>query len=408
MSGVNAQVESGPEQKLRILHVVPYFPPDRIGGVGTVVSYIHHGLKVSGHQSRVLTAGSLFKDIADVIPIARSPAGFVLNSWRYSKLVREADVVHFHHGEALGLVLAIRLLRIRTPTILTVHVSVKSLGRSLSPFRLRGYLLGTGDRMPIFRRLGMRVRTLLDWSMASLVEIVCFISKSAASDVMGPGRTRMARVIYNGVPPAQTTSSPVPIEPVELLFVGTYSNRKRVLLLPFVMAEVKKRRPTCRIRVIGFNPEQHPELLRLLDDLGLRAGFVFEGVKTSEELPPFYCAAKVLLVPSVYEGLPMVILEAFQYGLPVVATRISGHPEVVADGENGYLVPLDDPEGMASAALRILEDSQMGEQMGACGRAAVRQHFSIDRQLREYLELYRFLYWRRSAKASGPLAIDRR
>jgi glycosyltransferase involved in cell wall biosynthesis len=114
----------------------------------------------------------------------------------------------------------------------------------------------------------------------------------------------------------------------------------------------------------------------------------FCGRKRAAELSPYYRAAQVLVVPSAYEGLPMVILEAFAQGLPCVATRVSGHPEVIADGENGFLVPLDDPQAMAAAVIRILQEPGLATRMGESARATVRAHFDVRRQVREYLALY--------------------
>lgn len=84
----------------------------------------------------------------------------------------------------------------------------------------------------------------------------------------------------------------------------------------------------------------------------------------------------------------MVIMEGFQHELPCVATRVSGHPEIVEEGRNGFLVDVDRPEQMADAALRILDDPELGRAMGAAGREVVESRFSVQRQAREYLRLY--------------------
>jgi glycosyltransferase involved in cell wall biosynthesis len=220
---------------------------------------------------------------------------------------------------------------------------------------------------------------------------VTFISKSAAADVLPEPHRAAARVIYNGLPePAPAPSFrlvPSP-EPVELLFVGANSVRKRVELLPFVLRRVRLRRPGARLRIIGFGRDDNQELLDRARGLGVLDAIVFEGRKRSEELQPYYRASRVLLVPSSYEGLPMVILEAFQAGLPCVATRVSGHPEVIEEGVNGFLVELDRPDRMAEAALRIIDDPELGRRMGAHGRARVANAFHADRQAAEYLKLY--------------------
>ena len=84
----------------------------------------------------------------------------------------------------------------------------------------------------------------------------------------------------------------------------------------------------------------------------------------------------------------MVILEAMQYGLAVVATRVSGHPEVIEDGVNGLLVPLDDPSAMANAALRLLDDPSVAERFGAAGQCVASGRFSVEQQVANYLVEY--------------------
>jgi glycosyltransferase involved in cell wall biosynthesis len=151
--------------------------------------------------------------------------------------------------------------------------------------------------------------------------------------------------------------------------------------------------------VIGFDAGDHPGVDRLARDLGVRDAIVFEGRKLSSELAPYYRAAQVLLVPSAYEGLPMVILEGYRCALPCVATRVSGHPEAIEHGHTGLLVPPDAPRAMADAALALLRDPARARAMGAEGRRLVESRFDAARQVREYVGLYQEL--RASARAAG-------
>ena len=85
----------------------------------------------------------------------------------------------------------------------------------------------------------------------------------------------------------------------------------------------------------------------------------------------------------------MVILEAFAHGLPCVATRVSGHPEAVVDGVNGQLVPLDDIEAMAVAAVRLLEvDPSTRRALAESAKRMVAERFAVPRQLQDYLAAY--------------------
>jgi glycosyltransferase involved in cell wall biosynthesis len=77
------------------------------------------------------------------------------------------------------------------------------------------------------------------------------------------------------------------------------------------------------------------------------------------------------VVPSIYEGMPLVILEAMEAGVPVVASRVSGIPEVVRDGETGWLVPPENPAALAGALREVLDRADEATRRGADGRARV-------------------------------------
>lgn len=102
-------------------------------------------------------------------------------------------------------------------------------------------------------------------------------------------------------------------------------------------------------------------------------------------------------MPSAHEGLPMVILEALQHGLPCVATKVSGHPEVLEDGVNGFLVNLDRPDEMAGKVIHLLENPGLWETMSEAAKKTAKDKFDINRQLAECIEQYESVI----VKASG-------
>ena len=85
--------------------------------------------------------------------------------------------------------------------------------------------------------------------------------------------------------------------------------------------------------------------------------------------------ASALVVPSIYEGMPLVVLEAMEAGVPVIASRVSGIPEVVLDGETGWLVPCEDPAALAAALLELERNPESGRQRGEAGRRRVDERF---------------------------------
>ena len=102
-------------------------------------------------------------------------------------------------------------------------------------------------------------------------------------------------------------------------------------------------------------------------------------------------ALDVLLAPSLWEGFGLVFLEAMALGVPIVATRVSAIPEVVADGESGWLVPPRDPAAIAEALRQALGDPARRRAFGEAGRRRLETHFTVQRMVERTLTLYRHL-----------------
>jgi glycosyltransferase involved in cell wall biosynthesis len=106
------------------------------------------------------------------------------------------------------------------------------------------------------------------------------------------------------------------------------------------------------------------------------------------DVPDLLAAADVFVSSSRYEGLPGVVLEAFALGVPVVASDIPPHREVVADGESGLLVTVEDPPALAAAVARVLDQPAFARALGARGRAEFGARFTLDASARRMIELY--------------------
>jgi glycosyltransferase involved in cell wall biosynthesis len=86
-----------------------------------------------------------------------------------------------------------------------------------------------------------------------------------------------------------------------------------------------------------------------------------------------------------------VILEAMQNGTPVVATHVSGHPEVIEDGRNGFLLEVDRPAALAARCVEILRDPELARRLAEAGRETIARRFGLERQIGEYLDYYETL-----------------
>jgi starch synthase len=106
------------------------------------------------------------------------------------------------------------------------------------------------------------------------------------------------------------------------------------------------------------------------------------------DVAPFLRAADAAVLPSRTEGLPVALLEAMSCGLAVVATRVGGSAEVLADAGAGWLVPAEDPPALAGALAQALLDGDAAARRGAAGRALVLARYGMDRIADETLRLY--------------------
>jgi glycosyltransferase involved in cell wall biosynthesis len=367
---------------MKVLHVVPYYPPERLGGVGEYAARLHRALREAGHDSHVLTRGRSAEPGVECV--ARTRLGWFLRSALWSRRALGHDVVHVHGGEALPLLLTLAARRRRPRILATFHVSYAGVASSLRPYTLEGRRFPGG---PVLER------TLLAWAHRAadalaqrVVDAVVPISRACAHEVLGPRRAAGARVISHGLPALPPASLPA-LPRVELLYVGRPGARKRVQALPFVLAHVRAIVPGARLRIVGFEWAAEPGLRDAFAERELLEAVECTGPLPSRELPAYYRSADVLVVPSAYEGLPLVIVEAMQCGLPVVATRVSGHPEAVEDGATGFLAPLDDPRALAARCIELLRDPQRREAMSRAARVSAKR-FEMARHLGDYLALY--------------------
>ncbi len=149
--------------------------------------------------------------------------------------------------------------------------------------------------------------------------------------------------------------------------------------------DVALRLPDCRFLVVGDG-----ELRVGLEDraraLGLDGRIYFLGWRG--DLPGLYADLDLVALTSANEGLPVSLIEAMAAGLPVVATRVGGVPDLVEDGVTGLLVPPKDPGALAEAMVRLLSDPNRRQAMGDAGRERVDPAYSAERLLRDVGRLY--------------------
>jgi glycosyltransferase involved in cell wall biosynthesis len=158
--------------------------------------------------------------------------------------------------------------------------------------------------------------------------------------------------------------------------------------------------PEARFLIAGEGPER-PALEAQLDSLGLRERVTLLGHR--DDVPQLLARCDLFVLSSLYEGLPVSILEAMAAGKPVVATAIGGIDEAVADGKTGLLVPTGDPVALSGAIRSLISDPALAQRFGAAGRDRVRAEFSAETLAKQMSDLYESLLdgKRRSGRADA-------
>jgi glycosyltransferase involved in cell wall biosynthesis len=202
------------------------------------------------------------------------------------------------------------------------------------------------------------------------------------------------RVIHNGV---DTEKFQRAKPDRERLFPGT-GDRKLVVLVGNMHTDMKghpsliaaapavvREFPLTRF-VFAGDGAARPAFEQQVEDLGLRQNFIFLGRRS--DIPDILASCDIAVLPSKAEGLPNAVLEYMAAGLPTVASRVGGNAELVQDGVTGLLVPVQEPEALGNALLRLLRNPELSRQVAANGRRLATQDFSFERLIREMDDLY--------------------
>ncbi len=208
------------------------------------------------------------------------------------------------------------------------------------------------------------------------------------------------------IPSGIGDEKPPPVDPAEVragfgwpseaplvLFAGRLAPQKGVDDLLAALDLLQYVRPDVRTLIVGDGPLRS-QLEETAHAFRLDGQVRFLGHR--DDVPRLLAAADLLVLPSRYEGLPNVALEAMRFRKPVVATAAPGTTEVVQDGVTGLLVPIQHPPALAQAIRTVIEDRDLAHRLGAAGRARAETEFRADTMIARFAALYEQL-----ARAKG-------
>ena len=348
------------------------------GGAEHVLLNLAEGLRGRGHE------------IIPIGPDDRSPwlhdqfvtRGFAperysmrrLLDWRCVRGIAEilrrrgADVVHSHEF-TMGVYGTVAAKMARRPQLLTMHGGRYYAGK-------------------LQRRLALG-------AAARLSGAVVGVSAACATDLEETLRLRRGavRVVPNGVPVPRGERAPVRRElglgdaDTLLVAVGNlYPVKGHIVLLRALALLAERGRASGLTVAIAGRGREEAALRDFARQAGIEGRVRLLGYR--EDVGDILAAADIYAMPSLSEGLPLALLEAMAVGLPVIASRVGGIPEVVTDGEDALLVPPGDPAALAAAIERLAEDEALRAQLGNSARRKAERDYTLDAMLDRYEAIY--------------------
>lgn len=170
--------------------------------------------------------------------------------------------------------------------------------------------------------------------------------------------------------------------------IGRLHRQKGHVYLFWALHQVRRQFADVRLLVVG-DGRLHDELVAQAQQEGVADIISFTGART--DVPEILSALDLFVLPSLWEGLPNVVLEAMAAGLPVVATAVGGTPELIIEGQTGLLVTPQDVDSLARAIAQMLENPALARQMGEAGRQHVQTHFTVGQMAGKMEQLYETL-----------------
>lgn len=354
---------------MKIMQVIPYFC---FGGAEIMCENLTYALKNAGQDVFVVSLYNERTPIAQRMEEAGIQIVYLdkklgLDLSMVPKLAKlmgqeRPDVVHTHLDVIKYAVLAAKLAGVKK-CVHTVH----SLADREAEGRIQKIINGT-----YFRKA---------WSVPVALTPEVQVS---VSDFYGLPPERIP-VIYNGIDlsrciPKTTYETG---ETMTILHVGRFDVPKNHAGLLEAFRLLRETHPECRLRLVG-DGDLRADMEALAKEKGVSDAVEFCGMQSN--VYPYLHNADIFTLPSIYEGNPMTIIEAMGTGLPIVASRVGGIPDMIHDGESGILVE-PEPQSICAGFTRLVEDGALRQRLG---ETALResQTFSAEHMARDYLSFY--------------------
>jgi glycosyltransferase involved in cell wall biosynthesis len=385
------------ERPIRVLRVIARL---NVGGPALHVTYLTRGLTEHGYET-TLVAGDVGRgeesmafvaeeadvDVLRLPGLSRdlSPIRDAVAAWRLARIIRrlEPDIVHTHTAKAGAIGRAATLLAVsgRRPVVVhTFHGHV-----------LRGYF-GRGGAL-LFRVIEMMLARATDRLVAVSPEVrdelvALGVAPMRKFSVIRLGIELEPRVAFDGDTAEVRRRHAIPASKFVVGWFGRITAVKRTDDLLTMLTGLRERGVDALLLIVG-DGDDRGRLEQRAHDLGIARSCLFLGYQ--EDVAPWYAVCDAVILTSAHEGTPVTIIEALAAGRPVVATRVGGIPDVVDEGETGFLVRHGDTHAMAERLEILARDPERRAAMGRKGRARMLERYAVERLVADVDALYREL-----------------
>ncbi len=369
---------------MHICHIMSApFPPRE--GIGNYVYGLSQKLIEKGHRVTIITRGSWNKtqretiDGIEVIKVRFIPLypfyiqlhGIFVNRV-FKSLEPEIDLIHVHTPLS-------PLIKTSLPLITTIHTPMLTDTQSIEVNDLRS---------KIEKIMGRFVSYPLELQLLKRADLITAVANSVAHELKKyylclDGIT----VIGNGV--NEKIFVPRKNKPDEkyILYTGRLAYRKGLFDLVECGKHICEKYPDVNFIIVGDGMLRN-ELQIKINNLKLEKRIIIKGHIPKSELINLYQNAMIFVIPSHYEGLPTVLLEAMSCGLPIVSTAVSGNLDVIENDKNGLLIPPKSPVEMAMAISILLENENLRHDLGRAARETIEKKFTWDIVSAKILQCY--------------------
>jgi teichuronic acid biosynthesis glycosyltransferase TuaC len=377
---------------LHVLTLTPFFPSDRDPANGCFVAEPLVWTSKAGVHNTAFAVQPFYRPKLRTVPSAiyagwiqylALPGGIGLSTagvFLFAKIVgrlrelhakRKIDVIHAHGPLPCGHAAMLAARELKIPYAVSVH--------GLDVF----------STVQVSGRAGEWCRRISKKVYAGSCRVICVSEKVREQVLEGMGRNCRTSVVHNGVDPnVFYPGAEQSVDSLTLLSVGNLIPTKGHELLVRAVATLAKEFPSLTLEIIGEGPLRE-KLQNLAGSLGIADKIQFLGRQSRQQVAAAMQRCVIFVLPSRYEGLGCVYLEAMSTGKPIIGCRGQGIADVVRQGSNGYLVGADNEPELTLALAMLLRDESRRKAVGTAARDTILDAFTLEHQAERLIRIYR-------------------